>query len=178
METPTISGSFTRFHMDFTRSNGNSFYETFIFCKETFNPQNSQMPFQILQTLNQNEIILKEALPDTYNYSFVFSANNASNDLISLQFDNICCCNPFFDEFNMVLQTCSEEYYHYKKSLFSHLDALKLKEYVSTDDLYFPDIFKSVNPVYSNIQGGKGIFAGVSMHVSIAPCNLVGNTCE
>lgn len=178
-QTPTYSGPFSRINLNFNMTEKNGFFETFIYNKNTFHPVDPERPFQILQTFNRDEIILKEALPDIYLYAFVFSANNSASDNINLQFDFIgLTANPFFTEFYMVLQTCSEEYYHYKKSLYTHLDAQQFPEGFSTDDLYFPNIFRQINPVYSNINGGGGIFAGLGIDVLVTVCNLNGYTCE
>lgn len=176
--TPTYTGEFTRFNLEFSANTENKYFETFIYAKDIFHPLDKTKPYQILQTLNRNEIILKEALPDNFLYSFVFLLPNKTEDNIFLQFDYICCANPFFNPFYMVLQSCSEEYYLYKKSLYAHLDALRFQENFSTDDLYFPNFFKSITPVYSNINGGRGIFAGVSMDIEETTCNLVGYSCE
>lgn len=177
-QTPTYSGPFSRINLNFNMTDKNGFFETFIYNKNTFHPDDPERPFQILQTFNRDEIILKEALPDIYLYAFVFSANNSASDNINLQFDFIgLTANPFFTEFYMVLQTCSEEYYLYKKSLYTHLDAQHFPEGFSTDDLYFPNIFRQINPVYSNIKGGRGIFAGLGIDIAETVCNLIGNTC-
>jgi hypothetical protein len=177
MEKPFISGPFTKFYMDFVIETDSKFFETFIYNKNTFHPNDPEKPYQILKPFNMDEIILKEGLPGINLLTFIFSASTAPNDTVKLQFDSIGEANPFFTEFYMVLQTCSEEYFLYKKSLYSHLDALQLQENFTTDDLYFPNIFSAVAPVYTNIKGGRGIFAGVSLDTKEAVCNLIGNTC-
>jgi hypothetical protein len=177
METPRRSGSFIRFYMDFARGTDSKFFETFIYNKETYYSDYPENPYQILKTYNRNEIILKEGLSDINLLTFVFSASNAPTDTINLQFDYRGGANPFFTEFYMVLQTCSEEYFLYKKSLYAHLDALQLQENFTTDDLYFPNIFSAVAPVYTNIKGGRGIFAGISFDTKETVCNVIGYTC-
>ena|SRR5690606_27443560 len=81
-------------------------------------------------------------------------------------------------EYYLVLQSVSRDYYLYEKSLYEHLDALDLQDKFETSDFYTPSIFKQVVPVYTNIQGGKGIFAGISRSEMKTTCNLVGYACE
>lgn len=68
----------------------------------------------------------------------------------------------------IILRNCSEEYFLYKNSLYTHLDS----QNSNRDDLY--NLFKG-DPVqlYSNIKGGLGIFASYTEHSM--KCNLIEN---
>lgn len=176
MDTETIKGSFMRIFMDFKITQSKQqYFECFIYSKENYDGQNT-VNFHLWKVYNQDEIILAEDLPSTYLHAFVFKSSPNSNTNQRLAF-NIIEANVFFNEFYPVLLTVSEEYYLYKKSLYRHIDAITMQQSFNTSDAYFPNIFKQIGPVYSNIEGGKGIFAGVSRSEMKTVCNLVGFAC-
>lgn len=133
--------------------------------------------YSILKTTNEDEIILAEGLQESRLYSHVFSDAGYDGKEITLEF---ACNIPNFSDWKVycVLNSVSKDYYEYKKSLYRHLYALSIDSEFSTDDLYNPAIFKSLDPVYSNIKGGKGVFSGISQEVKHSPCNLVGYGCQ
>lgn len=177
MQTSIVSGNFSRMFMDFETAGGKPYYfETKIYQAYEYHPGEDTI-YNILNTFNNDEVILKEALPTNQLYAFVFSLDGEADNSLRLAFDFFAFL-IFDSEFHPVLQTVSREYYLYKKSLIAHLDALQMQDEFSTNDLYMPGIFKAVTPVYSNIQGGKGIFAGLSRDERKTVCNLVGYSCE
>ena len=71
----------------------------------------------------------------------------------------------------------SEQYFRYKKSLLQHLDVLSHNSEFDAPMLFFPDIFKELQPVYSNIEGAEGVFAGYNPTDLSVTCNLSGYEC-
>ncbi|WP_160169328.1 DUF4249 family protein [Indibacter alkaliphilus] len=110
--------------------------------------------YSIYKSYNRDEIILSENLPDQFLFAFPFSVNGNAGSQIQLTF--------YRGSMVFILETTSAEYYHYKKSLYAHLDAISYQAFTSTSDLYNPSIFKTPLPLFSNIEGGRGIFAGLS----------------
>jgi len=177
MDTETIKGPFMRISMAFeTNPNQNQYFETFIYSKEPYRQEDIGI-YNIIKTYNQDEVILAEDLPSNFLHAFVFKTGQDTNPNQRLAFDNLGS-NPFANEFYPVLLSVSEEYYLFKKSIYRHMDAITMQGSFNTGDIYFPSIFKQIVPVYSNIEGGKGIFAGVNRSEMITVCNLVGNACE
>lgn len=142
------------------------------------NPDNQQLEYTFFRTWNEDGLILREALPESENYAFLFHLVPSDDPVVLLSFDFLTGPNPFFSEFYPVLNTTSEEYFLYKKSLYTHLESLRFSEEFDLPDLYMPSIFKILQPVYSNIRGGSGIFAGLSSDEMKTTCNIVGFTCD
>ncbi|MBS9523603.1 DUF4249 domain-containing protein [Litoribacter alkaliphilus] len=178
MDTETRSGPYFRISFDLEAySNDDQFFEAFIYT-DYWNVEDDEDPiYNLLKTYNNDELILRENLPSNYLHAFVFQKEAGDPDQISLAFDSTIG-NPFFDDFFPVLLTVSEEYYNYKKSLVNHVDAIGGPNSFTLSDAYLPNIFKQIQPVYSNIEGGIGIFAGVSRSELLTTCNLNGNVCE
>jgi len=177
MDTETIKGPFMRISMAFeTTPNKNQYFETYIYSKEDYYEQTIDN-YHIIKSYNQDEAILAEDLPSNFLHAFIFKTSQNSDPNQRLAFDNLGA-NPFFNEFYPVLLSVSEDYYLFKKSLYQHVDAITMQSSFNTGDLYFPNIFKQIGPVYSNIEGGKGIFAGISRSEMKTICNVVGNACE
>jgi len=109
------------------------------------------------KSYTKDDLILKENLPDQFMYAFPFSVDANTNPEVKLSFYR---GSQYF-----ILETTSKEYYHYKKSLYHHLDAISYQIVERSSDLFNPSIFKSPLPIYSNIEGGKGIFAGLSRDI-------------
>lgn len=109
------------------------------------------------KSYTREDLILKENLPDQFMYAFPFSVDPKTHPEVSLVFYR---GSQYF-----VLETTSEEYYNYKKSLYSHLDAISYQVIERSSDLFNPSIFKAPLPLYSNIEGGRGVFAGLSRDI-------------
>lgn len=179
IDTETIKGPFSRIFVNFqVPQNQTHYFETLIYNKDTSSTLDLGASYHILKTYNNDEAVLAEDLPSNYLHTFVFTTSPQQPESMELAFDVLGSTNPFFTEFYPVLISVSEDYFLYKKSLYGHLDALRFSDSFTTNDLYFPSIFKNIAPVYSNIEGGKGIFAGANRAEMKTVCNLEGSSCE
>lgn len=156
------------------------YYETYVYNADSMGAGDNKWKYHFLKTVNNDQIILSEGLPSNYQNTFLFSTDHDDKDLITLTFDIIPAGNvgnPFFSEFYPVLSRVSKDYYLYKKSLYQHLDALQFSPSLEVENLYFPDIFKVLPEVHSNIEGGTGIFAGINPTKLKTVCNREGTSC-
>lgn len=181
IQTPVFSGSFSRIEIfvDVGETIEKKFFEVYNYSRDSLSQPSHQWEYNFFRSWNSDGLILREGPPEGENYAYLFQLSASDDPVFSLSFDFIDGrSNPFSSEFYPVLNTTSKEYFLYKKSLYSHLESLSFKEAFDLQDLYFPSIFKILQPIYSNINGGTGIFAGLSSYELNTTCNVVGFTCQ
>lgn len=175
IQLENFTGPYSRFSFRFNQAlTSGQFYESMIF---EIDEKEGQPIYNLLYCLNNDNEILNQNLPSNYLPYFLFETGQAAETPLTLNFDNIQG-NPLLSKFIFRLSSVSQDYFLYKKSLYQHLDALEYADEFDGSSLFFPDIFKQVRPVYSNIEGGRGIFAGYNPTQIIVNCNLTGNACD
>lgn len=180
MEINNITGPFMRFFVDFEPSPGlDAYFESMIISVET--PDQAEPLYHILNAVNNDQAILAENLPSNFLNSFVLKKGTDGSPHVSLAFDIMASgmiSNPLLNEFLVSISAVSSDYYYYKKSLYNHLEATGFSEEFETKKFYFPDIFREVQPIHSNIKGGLGIFAGINSAYKRTACNQEGYGCN
>lgn len=103
-----------------------------------------------VELFTNDPVILAEGMsPNDYNMYFVFNDGLFANQNYKVAVKCVSYYEPG-DKFAIVLKTGTEHFYQYQKRLLKH------------EPYSYEDPFKSYSPVplYSNISGGQGIFAG------------------
>lgn len=169
-----FTGPFSRITLQLPDIANGIYWESMVIEEEMIGGENGM--YNIQYCINDDTETLAENLPSNYLPYFLFQYEAAEEDTLILNFDNIQG-SPLINKFIFRLSLVSDDYFLYKKSLLAHLDALEYSQELESKSLFFPDIFKQVVPVYSNVIGGKGIFAGYNPKDVIINCNLSGNEC-
>jgi len=173
VQLDNISGPFSRFVLTMPDSLAEAkYYESMLLEVE----ENDASKFNIQYCRNDDTPTLIENLPSNYLPYFLFQNNKVDKLPMTFNFDNIMA-RPLTSKFIFRLSSVSEDYFEYKKTLLQHLDGLSHTSEFDAPMLFFPDIFKELQPVYSNIEGAVGIFAGYNPTDLSVTCNLSGYEC-
>lgn len=173
VQLDNITGPFSRFVLTMPDSLIEAkYYESMLLQVE----ENDVSKFKIQYCRNDDTATLIENLPSNYLPYFLFQNNKGDKLPMTLNFDSVKA-NPFSNRFIFRLSSVSEQYFRYKKSLLQHLDVLSHNSEFDAPMLFFPDIFKELQPVYSNIEGAEGVFAGYNPTDLSVTCNLSGYEC-
>ncbi len=173
IQLENVTGPFSRFKLTLPNvSSGITYYESMVIEVRENNGINT---YRIIKSLNGDTEVLSENLPSNYLPYFLFQSGSKEEELV-LNFDAIQG-NALLSDFLFRLTSVSEDYFLYKKSLYRHLDALEFSSEMEASSLFFPDIFKQIQTVHSNIEGGVGIFAGYNPTDYPVTCNLSDYAC-
>lgn len=140
-----------------------NYYELMVYRDFTKHNMNQGAPFRISSTWSTNQIITRNGLDHTESYhTQLFSDEGFNGDLIQLTLYTKDSESFSVAEVFVVLYSIPKDYFEYKLSLVDQLWSRAPQDEYSSEDFINPKLFKAINPIDGNIQGGQGIFAGVS----------------
>ena len=153
--------SFSRIKVSFDDiPNQENYYE--MYFRARCYTDTSEVFSNVYEYSSFNPIILNENILDYEPKSIVFSDTLFNGDMaeITLSFERPCSYvygQPSVCEFDLIIyfSNITEEYYLYRKNLYKHL--------FSQHTIFW---YGAIEPIqmYSNVNGGYGVFAGYSLY--------------
>jgi hypothetical protein len=162
INTDELEGDYTTFFLSIDDPVDNNFYELKAFA---YNTNNYNKPYQHGLIFSENTIIKAEG--DNYTFhKLIFSDKLFNGEKRVLDVNTLNTMSTAFDEKTLfLLRTVTEEYYLYQKTLLEHYYNQELIHNPSIEELALMKITGTPVDVYSNIEGGYGVFAGYSTFI-------------